>query len=175
MFERFTAIARMTVVGAQDEARSLADQHIEPAHLWLGLLQHRGVAGEVLADCGVDADRAAQLADQIRRLRRRVGIDDADTEALLAIGIDVDEVMRSVEQNIGAGNPPRSPKGHIPFSRDSKRILEGSLREALDLHHTYIGSEHLLLALQKNAAFPDWNLDYLALRKCVVQRTRKAG
>jgi hypothetical protein len=49
------------------------------------------------------------------------------------------------------------------------------LREALDMHHNYVGSEHLLLALQKLSPFPDWGLDYLEMRKCVMERTRKAG
>ena len=54
--------------------------------------------------------------------------------------------MRSqVEEIIGQGGS--SPSGHIPFTPRAKKVLELSLREALQLGHNYIGTEHILLGL----------------------------
>ena len=41
----------------------------------------------------------------------------------------------------------QSPSGHIPFTPRAKKVLELSLREALQLGHNYIGTEHILLGL----------------------------
>jgi ATP-dependent Clp protease ATP-binding subunit ClpA len=50
-----------------------------------------------------------------------------------------------VEEIIGYGRS--EPSGHIPFTPRAKKVLELSLREALQLGHNYIGTEHLLLGL----------------------------
>jgi ATP-dependent Clp protease ATP-binding subunit ClpC len=65
--------------------------------------------------------------------------------ALASFDISLDKARRQVEQYVRAG-PSASP-GHIPFTPRSKKLLELSLREALKLGHSYIGTEHLLLAL----------------------------
>jgi len=55
-------------------------------------------------------------------------------------------VREKVEEITGRGQvPPR--KGHIPFTPAAKKVLEFSLREALQLGHTYLGTEHILLGL----------------------------
>ena len=61
------------------------------------------------------------------------------------LGISLEAVRDHVEEIIGRGE--REPSGHIPFTPRAKKVLELALRAALDLHHTYIGTEHLLLAL----------------------------
>lgn len=66
-------------------------------------------------------------------------------KALEALGIKLDEIRTSVEEKIGRGAD--SPPGHIPFTPRAKRVLELSLREALQLGHNYIGTEHILLGL----------------------------
>jgi ATP-dependent Clp protease ATP-binding subunit ClpC len=66
-------------------------------------------------------------------------------QALEALGIGLDPVRRQVEEIIGQGQ--QAPSGHIPFTPRAKRVLELSLREALQLGHNYIGTEHILLAL----------------------------
>ncbi|ACH62218.1 Clp family protein, ATPase domain [Mycobacterium phage Myrna] len=66
-------------------------------------------------------------------------------KALQALDINLEEVRAEVEEIIGHGQ--QAPTGHIPFTDRSKRVLELSLREALQLGHNYIGTEHLLLAL----------------------------
>jgi hypothetical protein len=65
--------------------------------------------------------------------------------ALESLGISPEEARDRVEEIAGHGQG--APAGHIPFTPRAKRVLEGSLREALQLGHTYIGTEHLLLSL----------------------------
>jgi hypothetical protein len=64
---------------------------------------------------------------------------------LAALGIPLDELRVEVEGRIGRGEG--APEGHLPFAPQNKKVLELSLREALQLGHNYIGTEHLLLGL----------------------------
>ena len=66
-------------------------------------------------------------------------------KALESLGISLEAVRSQVEEIIGQGGS--SPSGHIPFTPRAKKVLELSLREALQLGHNYIGTEHILLAL----------------------------
>jgi ATP-dependent Clp protease ATP-binding subunit ClpC len=66
-------------------------------------------------------------------------------KALESMGISLDAVRHEVEEIIGRGQEARSD--HIPFTPRAKKVLELSLREALALGHTYIGTEHILLGL----------------------------
>jgi ATP-dependent Clp protease ATP-binding subunit ClpA len=65
--------------------------------------------------------------------------------ALEALQIPLDHVRRAVEETVGQGR--EAPAGHIPFTPRAKKVLELSLREALQLGHNYIGTEHVLLGL----------------------------
>jgi hypothetical protein len=65
--------------------------------------------------------------------------------ALTELGISLDAVRAQVEAEIGQGS--EAPGGHIPFTPRAKKVLELSLREALQLGHNYIGTEHILLGL----------------------------
>lgn len=65
--------------------------------------------------------------------------------ALQSMGINLEDVRAQVEDIIGRGETP--PPGHIPFTPRAKKVLELSLREALQLGHNYIGTEHILLGL----------------------------
>jgi ATP-dependent Clp protease ATP-binding subunit ClpC len=67
-------------------------------------------------------------------------------KALESLGISLDAVRQQVEEIIGHGQQ-QPPQGHIPFTPRAKKVLELSLREALQLGHTYIGTEHILLGL----------------------------
>jgi ATP-dependent Clp protease ATP-binding subunit ClpA len=112
MFERFTALARRTIVHAQEEARQLDHNYIGTEHILLGLLAEPGsVGGSVLASFGITSE------------------------------IGREEVVRRV------GRGKKAPSGHIPFTPRAKKTLELSLREALQLGHNYIGTEHILLGL----------------------------
>jgi ATP-dependent Clp protease ATP-binding subunit ClpA len=66
-------------------------------------------------------------------------------KALESLGISLEAARVQVEQIIGQG--PTAPTGHIPFTPRAKKVLELSLREALQLGHNYVGTEHILLGL----------------------------
>ncbi len=65
--------------------------------------------------------------------------------ALQELKIAQDTVREQVIQIVGRGQQP--PSGHVPFTPRAKKVLELSLREALQLSHNYIGTEHILLGL----------------------------
>ena len=126
MFERFTDEARRVVVGAQDEARELRADQIEPVHLLLALTRDPGRAGGVLHGAGADHE-------SVRSALARSG-DALDADALAAVGIDLDRVRAAAEAAFGPGALERRAaghSGHLPFTDGSKRVLEESLRSVL--------------------------------------------
>lgn len=84
-----------------------------------------------------------------------------------------DETLIAVAKKHWEG-PEGTPPGHIPFSPEAKKILELALREALQLGHPYIGTEHILLALVR--AWKDGNLEskrlFAALRMTDPEQAR---
>jgi ATP-dependent Clp protease ATP-binding subunit ClpA len=66
-------------------------------------------------------------------------------KALEVLGIRLETLRAQVEEIIGQGQS--APTGHIPFTPRAKKVLELSLREAKQLDHNYIGTEHILLGL----------------------------
>jgi ATP-dependent Clp protease ATP-binding subunit ClpA len=150
VFERFTAQARSVVVRAQEDARALGQPVIGTPMILLGIAEAPDTAGgRVLEALGVGED---DIRDDIRRAseHRDRAFSDEDEDALRSVGIDLDEVRRSVEETFGPGALDRgrgSRAGHIPFTRGAKKALELSLREAIALGHRHIGTEHLLLGL----------------------------
>ena len=107
------------------------------------------------------SDRARQAVVQAQQEARRLDHNYIGTEHLLlgliregdgvaakaleSLGISLDAVRQQVEEIIGRGQQTLS--GHFPFTPRAKRVLELSLREALQLGHKYIGTEHILLGL----------------------------
>jgi ATP-dependent Clp protease ATP-binding subunit ClpA len=93
-------------------------------------------------------------------------------QALAAAGVTLDETRARVEQVIGRGK--RTPSGHIPFTPRAKKVLELGLREALNLGHDYIGTEHLLLGIIREGEglgtklLVQQHVDLAALRAQVV-------
>ena len=71
--------------------------------------------------------------------------DGIAAQALMSLGVNLDDIRAAVEEMIGRGD--FVPVGHIPFTPRAKRVLELALREALQLGHNYIGTEHILLGL----------------------------
>lgn len=65
-------------------------------------------------------------------------------QALTALGVTTDGLREHIEEG------ERSPTGHIPFTPRAKKVMELALREALQLGHNYIGTEHLLLGLLRD-------------------------
>ena len=168
MFERFTHAAREAVIRAQAEAKDLDQAPIGTQHVLLALVaDETGPVALALRARGVDE---VYVRDEIIR---RVGptardldpLPDADAEdaaALKAIGIDLEQVRRAIEENFGPGalrlprdvEPARKGllrrfygSGHTPFSPRSKKVLELSLREALRLKQNFIAPEHLMLGI----------------------------
>jgi ATP-dependent Clp protease ATP-binding subunit ClpA len=140
MFERFSEEARWVVVHAQDEARDLRAERIEPVHLLLALSRDPGRGGTALR--GVDADR---LRSAIARSRTEL-----DADALAAYGIDLDAVRSAAEAAFGPGALDRGrpmPTGHMPFADESKRVLEQTLRYVTRRKDKRIDSRHVLVGV----------------------------
>jgi ATP-dependent Clp protease ATP-binding subunit ClpA len=163
MFERFTQPARNAVVHAQEEARDLRHGYIGTEHLLLGLLREpSGAAKRALDRLGIERDAVRSDVVRLVGVGPPTGLGEQDAEALRSIGIDLDEVRRRLEEAFGTGALERRDRvrrgwrrkkrcetvaGHIPFTPRAKKVLELSLREAVQLGHGYIGTEHLLLGL----------------------------
>ena len=167
MCERLTADARQVVVGAQTEAARLHHGQIGTEHLLLALLQATTPTSAVLTRHGLTHDAvAASVVGHIRS-------GDLDADALTTLGIDLDAVRATVEASFGPGAldaPRRGSRGHLPFSRRAKKVLELSLREALALSSKSIGDGHIALGLLREGeglamkVLADLGVDTEALR-----------
>jgi ATP-dependent Clp protease ATP-binding subunit ClpA len=148
MFERFTAYARRAVVTAQEEARELNHNYIGTEHILLALL---------------------------RRPEGPPNQEDGIAPAILEeFGMSRNGVREEVIAKVGTGKGKAKP-GHIPFTPRAKKVLELALREALQLHHNYIGTEHLLLGLIREdegvaVQIMRTHTDLLTLRTAVLER-----
>jgi KAP family P-loop domain/AAA lid domain/Clp amino terminal domain, pathogenicity island component len=150
MFERLTDRARRVVVLAHDEARMLNHNYIGTEHILLGLIREgEGVAAKALESLGISLEAVRQQVGEI--------IGQGQQEATLGEGQPV-EVFNGQDQQIEEINlqgqqleevkgQAQAPSGHIPFTPRAKKVLELSLREALQLDHNHIGTEHILLGL----------------------------
>ena len=157
MFERFTDKARTVVILAKAKAAERDDQ-IRPVYMLYALASGDGVAARVLASLGVDAAAVERQLDRTAPLGNPLEGEatSGDAEALAAIGIDLDEIKRRIEESFGPGTLERMPvphqgplnwTGRMMLTREARLTLARSLKEARALHHNYIGTEHLLLGL----------------------------
>jgi ATP-dependent Clp protease ATP-binding subunit ClpA len=178
MFERFTRPARQVVERATLVARDATAAETRPEHLLAALLaDEQCLATRVLAGLGASpGDLRAEL-DRLRMLYVD-GLDADDAAALQAIGIDLDEVVRRIDRNLGGP----LPASRIPrFGRDSKKVLQLALREAIALRHNYIGTELLLLGLVRGGdrvvldTLGAFGIEREALREAVVAAVRQVG
>jgi ATP-dependent Clp protease ATP-binding subunit ClpA len=156
VFERFTTSARSVVTLAQREARKLGRPNVGTQHVLLGILGAPDTVGaRALEALGI---HERDVREDVRSLDRDPSaFSDRDADALRSVGIDLDEVRRTVEQTFGSGalergatDGARSWAGHVPFTRGSKKALELALREAIHLGHRSIGTAHLLLGLVRD-------------------------
>jgi ATP-dependent Clp protease ATP-binding subunit ClpC len=177
VFEKFTNLAKRSITLSQDEAVTLGHDYIGTEHILLGLvLVRQGLAGEILSEQGVTAD---QVRAETLRLLEAAGVSANGgreaTEALAAIGIDVEEIRRRADDTFGPGRF-RFPRP--AFTMRAKRVLELTLRESMELGHDEIGTEHLLLGLLAEgegvgvAALGAVGVDSVALRTTVLERVR---
>jgi ATP-dependent Clp protease ATP-binding subunit ClpC len=107
-------------------------------------------------------DRARRVVVQAREETLRLNHDHIGTEhillglvhesaggvaakALESLGISREAVRQRVEEAIGRGE--QAPSGHIPFTRQARKVLKLSSRESRHLGHSYIGTEHILLGV----------------------------
>jgi ATP-dependent Clp protease ATP-binding subunit ClpC len=95
-------------------------------------------------------------------------------KSLEQVGVTLEEAREQVEDIIGVGQQP--PTGHIPFTPRGKKVLELSFREALQLGHNYVGTEHILLGLIREGegvavqVLVKLGVDLGQLRQIVVQQ-----
>src|ERR1700727_2882812 len=148
MFERFTANARRAVVTAQEEARELNHNYIGTEHILLALLRP--------PDALLNEESAIAPA------------------VLEDFGMSTEGVRKEVIDKVGIGKG-KAKSGHIPFTPRAKKVLELALREALQLHHNYIGTEHILLGLIREdegvaVQIMRTHIDLLTLRAAVLDR-----
>jgi Clp amino terminal domain, pathogenicity island component len=146
MFERFTANARRAVVTAQEEARGLNHNYIGTEHILLALLRHPDPL----------PNEESAIAPAV----------------LEEFGMSREGVREEVIDKVGIGKG-KAKTGHIPFTPRAKKVLELALREALQLHHNYIGTEHILLGLIREdegvaVQIMRKHADLLALRAAVL-------
>jgi ATP-dependent Clp protease ATP-binding subunit ClpA len=124
MFEQFTVSTRAAVIAAQTEARRQGARTIGTEHLLLGLLDADD--GRLSAALGVDAATC------------RAALDRMDGEALASVGVDAGAFGKLREAE---------PRGHLPLTASSKKVLSGTLREARRARRRSLQPQDLLLAL----------------------------
>jgi ATP-dependent Clp protease ATP-binding subunit ClpC len=109
-------------------------------------------------------------------LHERVGM---AAPVLAESGVTAEAARAQVAELAGPGD--KSPAGHIPFTQRAKKVLELSLREALEQQKSYIGSEHILLALMRDSdnlgaqVIERLGGSLSALRQRVLEEARAAG
>jgi ATP-dependent Clp protease ATP-binding subunit ClpA len=155
MFERFSRSARVSVVLAQEEARELGAQEIRPEHVLVGVLQSAGRGlSAALVGFGLTPDVIRDRLGAVDRSDEESF--DADAEALRSLGIDLHAVRAAVDENFGIGTYDsslrksgrrRRRRGHLPFTKPAKKVLELALREALAHKDNWIGCEHIVLGV----------------------------
>jgi ATP-dependent Clp protease ATP-binding subunit ClpA len=209
MFEHFTGDARNTVVQAQQHARRLGHRYIGCEHLLLAAASAGEPASAALRQHGVTPQAVETEIVRLVGLGQVADLFNAlDREALASIGIDLDAVRERAEAAFGPDaftrvgpstcrkRRPRHPRragrdqhansggyatGHIPFTPRAKQSLADSLREAKARHDSYIGVEHLTLALvaMNHGAVPPilsaLGTSPAILRAAILDRYRQAS
>ncbi|MDQ3402477.1 MAG: peptidase [Actinomycetota bacterium] len=149
MFERFGKAARLVVRDAVYLAEQDKAAAVWPEHLLLSMLRQDGSTGTtILANYAVTTE---SVNAAIKIAGRRGGLSESESAALAGLGIDVDAIVTAVEEAHGpgalAGGRKRQRTRRTPFSRESKKVLERTLKEAVDRRDSTLGDEHILLAL----------------------------
>jgi ATP-dependent Clp protease ATP-binding subunit ClpC len=105
--------------------------------------------------------------------------DGVAAQALLEIGVSLGDARTKVAEVVGRG--AGTPSGHVPFTPRAKKVLELSLREALELGHNYIGTEHILLGMLREGdgvgaeVLGQLGADLARVRHTVIRLVSTAG
>jgi ATP-dependent Clp protease ATP-binding subunit ClpC len=104
--------------------------------------------------------------------------DGVGSRVLAGFGMSLEATRREVTAIVSTGT--KAPSGHIPFTPRAKKVLELSLREALQLQHNYIGTEHILLGLVREgdgvaASILLQHADFQAIRSAVIDQLPAAS
>ncbi|SCK18562.1 Clp amino terminal domain-containing protein, pathogenicity island component [Streptomyces sp. WMMB 714] len=175
MFERFTKPARLVVVGAQEEARSLGHDWVGTEHLLLAAVARHAEApgAATLVRLGVTAGNCrAAVANVVSSGSGSLGPEDA--EALKALGIDLDEIRRRAENAFGDGalDAPRPQPGgaagrrRLRFPRRRLPRSKGSLGLPSEVETP---SGHIRFTQRAKKALE------LSLREAIARRDRHIG
>ena len=137
IFKRFTDKSRRSVEGAWEEARMLGHDSVGDEDLLLGILRaDEGIAAEALSSLGVTLEDAREESDEML------------SDALSSIGISLDEIRREA----GDAFEMRLPADRrLPLSPRAKKALVEARKEMRRLGDKYLGTEHILLGLLRNA------------------------
>ena len=175
MFEHFTKAARDVVLRAVTEAERRDSPVVGVEHVLVALTESPRTA-DALRVAGLTPGGLEALLADLELAERRGGLGAADAAALRSIGIDLDAIVAGVEERHGRGAlaPPQrrhrrsltrtlhrlrrrgpaggrltteKPRRHRPFTPDAKRVLERSLREAVDHGDRELRPAHLLLGV----------------------------
>ncbi|WP_034271812.1 Clp protease N-terminal domain-containing protein [Actinospica robiniae] len=174
VYDRFTELAKRSLVAARDVADSLGTDFVGTEHLLLGLAQTAGTASEALRAHGVELGRTrAAVEAALRAAGAPSTAGGGAAEALSTIGIDVAEIQQRADSTFGPGvfRYPRPA-----FSLRLKEVIARSLQQARELGGEHIDTEHLLLALlsvDEDAAvrvLSQLGADIRALRQAVLDR-----
>lgn len=144
MFEIFSGPARQAIMLAQDEAIGLGDDFVGTEHLLTGLAGvPDGVAGRLLAECGLSAELARARTTEFRPAGQG-GPAIAPADALAAIGVDVAAIRRRADEAFGPGAfvYPRPA-----YDAAARAAIEESVAQAEALGHDYVGTGHMLLGM----------------------------
>ena len=137
IFTRFTDRSRMCVEAALDEARILGHDSLGDEDLLLGILRaDEGIGAEALSSLGVTLEGARDESEEML------------SSALASIGISLEEVRREAGDAFELRIPD---KKRIPISPWAKKALVEARKEVRRLGDKYLGTEHILLGLVRNA------------------------
>jgi ATP-dependent Clp protease ATP-binding subunit ClpA len=182
---------------AREEAGKLNLDEVRPSHVLVGVLQAAGAAGPATSDRAHELEALLSgyglTVDVVRAQLVQANISgdsfDDDAEALALIGIDLRAVRDSVARAFGAdafdnalrkSGRRRRRRGHIPFTRSAKKVLELALREALLHKDNEIQCEHIILGILRGGdpsaiGLITEHVDSAQLRAAVIKLMDKAA
>jgi ATP-dependent Clp protease ATP-binding subunit ClpC len=129
----FTERVRRSLQIAREEAMTLRHEYVGTEHMLLGLCSEGGgVAEAALTNLGVNLENVRTAVLQIVKPGQADGVNDTSPG-----------ILSTIASTIGLGGSGTE----LPYTSRAKKALELSMSEARELHHSYVGTEHLLLGI----------------------------